>query len=112
MKSKDILDEDITDLPDWMKGVDQESLKKEVEEEINSIPVIVGEVSDISSYDDIPDWLKNTPIAPGEVVHESKKDIQESPKIEPTEEVIVELKQKQHLPLKKKQPKTPTLPEK
>lgn len=54
-------DENLSDLPAWMQGIDQESLKEEVEEEIKATPV-VSESDNSSSYEDIPDWLKASPI--------------------------------------------------
>lgn len=90
-----------------MKGVDQDSLKKEVEEEM-STPPVSEEISDVPSYDDIPDWLKNSPIDSGEMTEESSPDSLESPKIEENQAIIVEPKQKQPIPIKK-QPKAPIL---
>lgn len=55
------LEEISSDLPAWMRGIDQESLKEEVEEEISSSPTMPKESS---SYEDIPDWLKSTAMAP------------------------------------------------
>jgi len=51
---------DNSGLPPWMQGVDQESLDREVEEEIKNTPV-AEKTKDSSSYEDIPDWLKGAP---------------------------------------------------
>ena len=72
-------DEYLSDLPAWMQGVDQKSLKEEVEEEIKATPV-VSESDNSSSYEDIPDWLKASPIVSETTeVPEKEEKIEEPP---------------------------------
>lgn len=88
-------DENMSGLPDWMQGVDQESLKQEVEEEMSNTPV-APETEDVSSYENIPDWLKNTSPA--------------LPETTPALEEKIEPEQKQS-PSPKKSPKKPAVQE-
>jgi hypothetical protein len=65
------LNENISDLPSWMQGMDHESLKQEVHEELdNSSPSL--ETRDAASFEAIPDWLKNTSTEPADLLIESE----------------------------------------
>ena len=59
-KTSTVEQTDNSGLPPWMQGVDQESLDKEVEEEIKNTPT-AEKTKESSSYEDIPDWLKSAP---------------------------------------------------
>lgn len=104
-----IPDESMADLPAWMQGVDQESLKKEVEEEISNTPAVV-EVENVSSYEDIPDWLKSTTTTPIISDNKSKEDSKEISEEIPSHREKTESKQK-HSPSPKKPTKTSAIPE-
>lgn len=52
---------DMSGLPDWMRGMDQESLKEEVKEEMDHVPDLTAK--DAASYEDIPDWLRGVSLA-------------------------------------------------
>lgn len=97
-------DESMSNLPAWMQGIDQESLKNEVEEEINSTPAVV-ETENASSYEDIPDWLKSTTIAPVTADNKSKEDSDEISEGISSHREKTESKQK-HSPSPKKPVKT------
>ena len=69
-----IVDKEVmSDLPAWMRGVDKESLKKEVEEEIQNIPSATESINP-SSYGDIPDWLKTASVPSVQTVEKSPND--------------------------------------
>jgi len=86
-------DEGISGLPAWMQGMDQESLKQEVEEEIKSTPVI-PETKEAAHEDDIPDWLKGTVTAPTESTVEPQETPKVTDEVVPTAEEKPETKQK------------------
>lgn len=75
-------------LPAWMQGMDQVSLKQEVEEEIKSTPAPVR-IKEVP-HEDIPDWLRSTPIVSTESVIESP----EVPKIPETSQEEASLQEK------------------
>ena len=87
-------DENLSDLPAWMQGIDQESLKEEVEEEIKATPV-VSESDSSSSYEDIPDWLKASPVV-SEVVETPKNE--EKTKEPPMSDFFTEKKEEKKTP--------------
>ena len=74
-----ISDETTSDLPPWMKGMDETSLRQEVAEEMTT-PV---KTPDIADEDGIPDWLRGTP--------------SETPVI-PVEEIIPEIPKQEIIP--------------
>lgn len=115
--------DDMSGLPAWMQGVDQESLKQEVAEEISSTPV-APEVEDVSSYENIPDWLKNTsptplettPVLEKKIETEQKQSpaVKKSPKklvVQEEEKADVSETKEETVPSrpKKKKPAVPTL---
>lgn len=88
--------------------MDQESLKEEVKEEMENIPV--SPMADASSYEDIPDWLRNTSpvsILPTEASPENSEKTSEAV---PSKKEKSEPKQKQ-TPSSKKTPKSPATKE-
>ncbi len=105
---------EMTDLPPWMQGVDQESLTKEVNEELSSVPS-EDPIEDVSSYENIPDWLKSsstsTPVSaddtpkPKEIVPVKKE------KTVPTSTKTIEKKHSSHITTKK-EVKNPEVSEK
>ncbi len=54
MEPETTSEETMADLPPWMKGMDEKSLKQEVEEEMLE-PIKTPNIAD---EDSIPDWLK------------------------------------------------------
>lgn len=114
----DSMDENMSDLPAWMKGVDQESLKQEVAEEINN--TMPAPPDEDASYDNIPDWLRNTsPVtsdseseSPDSSSSESKDGTISSPKKQPKtpqkEESNSDLGTKENIPPKAKKKKSST----
>lgn len=102
-------DEDMSGLPAWMQGVDQKSLKEEVEEEIQSTST-AEEKKDAASYEDIPDWLKNTTTVAIVSDDASQKVPEGIVSVESSHEEKTESKQK-HGPSSKKPPKTPSVKE-
>lgn len=103
---------DMAELPAWMQGVDQESLAHEVNEELTSTQA-PSEAEDVSSYENIPDWLKTPSVsAPPEI-----EDIQEIEAPMVPEEPAVHTEKKPEkkssgAPLAKKEPKASVASEK
>lgn len=100
MEPSEISDEHMSDLPAWMQGVDQESLKKEVEEEMESTSVVIG-AEDVSSYENIPDWLKSTPVTSVETTYEPQESPEHTAESVPSHEEKTESKQEHSLPFKR-----------
>lgn len=88
--------------------MDQESLKEEVKEEMDNIPV--SSTEDASSYENIPDWLRNTSAVSILSSEASPKDSEKISEAVPPKKEKSEPKQKQALS-SKKTPKSPATKE-
>lgn len=86
-----ISNENLSDLPAWMRGVDQDSLRKEVDEEMSTKAVPI-EDNVLTSYEDIPDWLKNSPVEPVVMAPETKEISLDVSKIPPVKKEKLEQK--------------------